>query len=158
MGKFPESSTADPLTRIDHLLNRMLKDIERYYSPDEESDAAIEHWQRLYGGKETALSVLTKCLNMKKTVLELQDKQQQRQEAQPDAPGKMTDQDWELLEICVDRHRGHGPSAQPEQENVQEEISPKPEGVQTKSLNAGGPGRRRKKKRRHHYYARHVPH
>ena len=60
-------------------------------------------WDSLFGPKESVLSVLNRLVAMQKTVLELQSRTAEMEEAEETGP--MSDADWELLGLCVDRWR-----------------------------------------------------
>ena len=64
----------------------------------------VPEWNNLFGEKETTISVLTKLVAMQKTVMELMQRQKEQQEEQTQATA-LTQEDWELLALCVDRWR-----------------------------------------------------
>lgn len=94
-----------PINRCYHIILTCLELLEAALG-DVDGQNLPEHfpqWDSLFGPKESVLSVLNRLVTMQKTVLELQSRAAEMQEAEDSGP--MSDADCELLALCVDRWR-----------------------------------------------------
>lgn len=94
------------LVRSGALIDQCLLALEecmRTARQQEHAPEQTELWERLFGQKETVVSVLSKLVSMQKTLQELQENEDVH--ADVATTGPMSEQDWELLELCVQRWR-----------------------------------------------------
>ena len=65
---------------------------------------AVPEWGSLFGEKESAVSVLGKLVAMQKNVLDLMERAREQDIAE-DAQASISEEDWQVLALCVDRWR-----------------------------------------------------
>ena len=94
----------DTLARSGALIINCLQCLEQCLHYARDHGGAPEdcpEWEHVFGSKETVVSVLGKLVSMQKTVRELQAKADA--ELAVESSGPMSDEEWELLDLCVQR-------------------------------------------------------
>jgi len=98
-----------PLERCYRIVISCIEALENEQKPinDAKIGTDVSKWNSLFGEKETTITVLAKLVAMQKTLLDLMERTGAQEEAGHDM-SEFTQEDWQLLALCVDRWRARG--------------------------------------------------